>query len=53
MNLLEVGSKAPDFNTTDQNGKKVTLKVFTRRMTRPVALRRLAHSAIILQISRG
>ena len=26
MNLLQAGSKAPDFNTTDQNGKKVTLK---------------------------
>jgi peroxiredoxin Q/BCP len=26
MNLLEVGAKAPDFNTTDQNGNKVALK---------------------------
>ena len=26
MNLLSVGTKAPDFNTTDQSGKKVTLK---------------------------
>ena len=26
MNLLQAGAKAPDFNTTDQSGKKVTLK---------------------------
>ena len=26
MNLLEAGAKAPDFNTTDQSGKKITLK---------------------------
>ena len=26
MNLLQEGAKAPDFNTTDQSGKKVTLK---------------------------
>src|SRR5262245_14842589 len=26
MNLLEAGAKAPDFSTTDQNGKQVKLK---------------------------
>ena len=26
MNLLQAGAKAPDFNTTDQSGKKITLK---------------------------
>ena len=26
MNLLQPGAKAPDFSTTDQSGKKVTLK---------------------------
>jgi len=26
MNLLQPGAKAPDFNTTDQSGKKITLK---------------------------
>src|SRR4030095_15544637 len=26
MNLLSVGTKAPEFNTTDQSGKKITLK---------------------------
>src|SRR5258706_12398530 len=26
MDLLQVGAKAPDFNTTDQDGEKVTLK---------------------------
>ena len=28
MTLLEVGAKAPEFNTVDQNGKKVSLKDF-------------------------
>ena len=28
MALLEVGAKAPDFNTVDQNGKKISLKDF-------------------------
>jgi thioredoxin-dependent peroxiredoxin len=31
MNLLSVGTKAPDFNTTDQSGKKVTLKDYRGR----------------------
>jgi len=26
MNLLQPGAKAPDFSTTDQSGKKITLK---------------------------
>jgi thioredoxin-dependent peroxiredoxin len=26
MNLLQPGAKAPEFNTTDQSGKKITLK---------------------------
>ena len=26
MNLLQAGAKAPEFNTTDQSGKKITLK---------------------------
>jgi thioredoxin-dependent peroxiredoxin len=28
MELLSVGAKAPDFNTTDQDGRKVSLKDF-------------------------
>jgi thioredoxin-dependent peroxiredoxin len=28
MKLLEVGDKAPDFQTTDQDGKAVSLKDF-------------------------
>jgi peroxiredoxin Q/BCP len=31
MNLLETGAKAPDFSTTDQNGKKVSLKDYRGR----------------------
>jgi peroxiredoxin Q/BCP len=29
MQLLQVGAKAPDFNSTDQDGKKVALKGFS------------------------
>ena len=28
MNLLQPGAKAPDFSTTDQSGKKITLKEY-------------------------
>jgi len=31
MSLLQVGEKAPDFNTTDQNGAKVALKDYRGR----------------------
>jgi thioredoxin-dependent peroxiredoxin len=31
MNLLETGAEAPDFSTTDQNGKKVSLKDYRGR----------------------
>ena len=31
MNLLEAGAKAPDFSSTDQSGKKVSLKDYRGR----------------------
>lgn len=31
MNLLETGAKAPDFSTTDQSGRKISLKDFRGR----------------------